>query len=126
MDLPPDAHGLGQHRGPTALGTCLILSYQQQELTLDVHGSAMLGRGLGADLRIERHFASREHLIIVRRDQYFVVVDQSTNGTFIQTEDRAVTHIKRTGQRLWGSGWLCLGEPLRRDGAVHFRQATAA
>lgn len=99
-----------------------MLAFDNSQLCIEPGESVLLGRDAVADLRIDRPHVSGRHLLITRRDRYFVAIDQSTNGTFLQTEDRTVTHFKRGEQRLWGSGWLCLGEPLNRDAVIHFYQ----
>lgn len=122
MDLQPDSQTSSGERSVSLPGARLILSFQQSQLCLEAGEELLLGSSPECDLRIERRYVSRNHLLILRRDRYFIAIDQSANGTFLQAEDRTVTHFKRSEQRLWGSGWLCLGEPLRPDAVVHFRQ----
>lgn len=124
MDLQPDSQISAAPHAASGTGARLVLSFQQSQLSLETGEELLLGSAPECDLRIERRYVSRRHLLIVRRDRYFVAIDQSANGTFLQAEDRTVTHFKRAEQRLWGSGWLCLGEPLRPDAVVHFRQVS--
>lgn len=122
MDLQPDSQKTTGERSLSQPGARLLLSFQQSEICLEGGEEVLLGSAADCDLRIERRYVSRQHLVILRRDRYFIAIDRSANGTFLQAEDRTVTHFKRTEQRLWGSGWLCLGEPLQPDAVVHFWQ----
>ena len=79
-----------------------------------------LGCMPGCDLRVQNRAVSRWHATIVNDDDQFVFVDHSTNGSFVQTEDRKVRFIRRGRVPLWGSGWIGLGEPLRRGTAIRF------
>jgi adenylate cyclase len=62
----------------------LRLRYGEQELLLDTdRPSAILGRDLKADVVIRDPRASRHHGRIERRYDHFVLIDQSTNGTYV-------------------------------------------
>ncbi|MEZ5559581.1 MAG: FHA domain-containing protein [Pseudomonadales bacterium] len=106
-------------------------AHERSHLTLDwhdrrvVHGAATslsLGARAGADLTVSRAFASRDHAHIEKRKQFYVLIDHSTNGTFVQTEDERVVFVRRGEVRLWGRGWLSLGEPLSPESAIRFQQ----
>ena len=73
----------------------------------------------------ERH-ASRRHARIVYQHNDFFLIDQSTNGTYVQMEDERVTRVHRGKLRLWGSGWISLGEPLASGRAIHFALGQAS
>ena len=68
-------------------------------------------------------YASRFHARIERHHNDFYLVDESTNGTYVQTEDESVRCVHRDRMRLWGSGWIGLGEPLPCTGPIHFRHS---
>ena len=102
----------------------LVLTWQQSQLGVEAGEQIVVGRQRDADLRLDGDYVSREHLLLYREDHYFVVRDASTNGTYIQSEDHKVVHCKRGRVRLWGQGWIALGEPLNRETAVHFRVVT--
>jgi predicted component of type VI protein secretion system len=99
----------------------LVLDWHDCQLTLDGDTSVELGTADNADLTIAGSSASRSHARIERRKQYFVLVDHSTNGTFVQTEDEQVTFLRRGELRLWGDGWIALGAPLTPETAIRFR-----
>ena len=103
----------------------LVLNWQQISATLGGADKAVsLGTGPTADLSISgasaSQFASRAHAHIERRKQGFVLVDHSTNGTYVQTEDERIAMVHRGEMRLWGAGWISLGEPLMPETAIRF------
>ncbi len=102
-------------------GSRLVLTWQQRRFCVSPDERIVIGRSPLADMNVDRELVSREHLHIYLKDHYFVVLDTSTNGTYIQSEDNEVSHCKRSEQRLWGQGWLSLGEPPNSEVAVHFQ-----
>lgn len=99
----------------------LVLDWHDRQLTLDERRRVDLGTAPDADLTVTAASASRSHAHIEHRKQYFVLVDHSTNGTYVQTEDEKVTFLRRGELRLWGDGWIALGEPLSQEAAIRFR-----
>lgn len=100
----------------------LMLSWQTRNATLsDADQALSLGSDPGVDLPVKGQFASRAHAHIERRKQDFVLVDHSTNGTYVQTEDERISRVHRSEMRLWGAGWISLGEPLTEQNAIRFR-----
>lgn len=99
----------------------LVLNWHDRQLALDDRGCVRLGSADGADLTVASDYASREHAHIEHRKQFFVLVDHSTNGTYVQTEDERVTFLRRAELRLWGNGWISLGQPLSAETAIRFR-----
>lgn len=99
----------------------LVLDWHDRHLSLDERARARLGTASDADLTVCGHYASRSHAHIEHRKQFFVLVDHSTNGTWVQTEDEQVTFLRRGELRLWGNGWITLGEPLSPETAIRFR-----
>ena len=90
-----------------------VLSSDERELSL--------GTDPEVALRIDRTFASRRHAHIESHNEDFVLVDHSTNGTYVQTEDERITFVRRGEMRLWGTGWISLGEPLSDETAIRFQ-----
>lgn len=100
----------------------LILVWQDRRIALDERQRILsLGSRADTDLRLERPWISRSHARIERRKHDYVLVDDSTNGTFVQTEDEQVAFVRRGEIRLWGEGWISLGEPLTPESALRFR-----
>lgn len=100
----------------------LILTWHDRRAVLDERCQTI---GLGAlattGLQVAGPYTSRSHATIERRKLDFVLVDHSTNGTFVQTEDERVAFVHRGEVRLWGDGWISLGDPLSRESAIRFR-----
>ncbi len=105
-----------------APATRLVLSFggRQRSLNFDAHGQFVMGRDPGCDFEIVRPFVSRHHARIVRKRQSFWLFDDSSNGTFLRSEDETVLYLHRRGARLWGTGWMSFGEPLTAESVICF------
>lgn len=103
--------------------TQLVLEWRDQRLVIDDEAAVGLGTSGETDLAVEGNFASRQHASVERRNQYYILVDHSTNGSYVQTEDEQVTFLRRGEMRLWGSGWIALGEPLSGATAIRFEHS---
>ncbi|MEM7078119.1 MAG: FHA domain-containing protein [Pseudomonadota bacterium] len=107
----------------------LLLQDEQQALTVSPTRAGAQGISLGKSTTSDFVFCaahtSRQHARIVYRNNDYFLVDESTNGTFVQTEDQAVVHLHRDELRLWGSGWISLGEPLHKVNPIAFNAGTA-
>jgi adenylate cyclase len=100
----------------------LSLSWRNRRAVIDGARDALtLGSLPGSGLQVEGDFVSRHHATIERRRQSFVLVDHSTNGTYVQTEDERVAFVRRGELRLWGDGWISLGDRLTDESAIRFR-----
>ena len=108
----------------------LVLEVENQvaEFTPDTEGedaqrpSMTLGKDPANDFVCANPFTSRRHARIEFQHNDFFLVDHSTNGSYVQTEDEQVTHVHRSRLRLWGDGWISLGSPLHVGTPIHFRQ----
>jgi len=99
----------------------LVLDWQQRSATLRGAGQTLsMGTASTEGLVVTGAFASRSHAYIERRNQDYVLVDHSTNGTYVQTEDERISMVHRGEMRLWGAGWISLGEPLTPETAIRF------
>lgn len=100
----------------------LVLSWQNMQLKVggQAPARAVMGREPTSQLQIDLPFASRAHAYVEQRALNFVLVDHSTNGTYVQTEDEQVTLVHRGEMRLWGEGWISLGEQPSSTNAVHY------
>lgn len=85
--------------------------------------SVTLGRGRQNDLVIQDEYTSRLHARIEYRRQKFVLLDQSTNGTFVRSADGNVITLRREEMTLQGSGVISLGRAFGKDTShlIHFR-----
>lgn len=99
----------------------LSLAGRRYSVTLEDGESFSIGRGSECDCVVDRSFASRHHARIEARRQSIILIDESSNGTFVRLEDETVTYLHRRAKRLWGEGYISFGEPLTVESAVHFR-----
>lgn len=69
---------------------------------------------------------SREHCNIVHRRGKFVLIDHSTNGTYVTIEEQPSIYVRREEIPLTGSGWLHLGQKPDTPGgyALHYKVNT--
>lgn len=75
-----------------------------------------------AQLFIESDFASREHCHIEFRRGKYVLIDHSTNGTYVYLEEQPPIYLRREELPLQGKGFIGLGQTLAADSpwAIHF------
>ena len=99
----------------------LVLDWHDRHLVHTGDGALVLGSSPDTDLTVDGQFTSRHHAHMERRKQCYVLVDHSSNGTFVQTEDEQVTFVRRGELRLWGAGWIALGEPLTHAFAIRYQ-----
>ena len=64
----------------------LVLDWHDRQLTLNDDRGIALGTAADADLTVGGDLASRSHAHIELRNQVYVLVDHSTNGTFVQQQ----------------------------------------
>ncbi len=104
-EFSPATDGDASVRGSKTLGTTMTMGKERDN-----------------DFVCGSSFASRHHARIEFQHNDFFLVDHSTNGSYVQTEDEQVTHVHRGKLRLWGAGWISLGSPLHIATPIHFRQ----
>ncbi|XOV84501.1 MAG: FHA domain-containing protein [bacterium] len=106
---------------------CLVLEFNGHHAAVAAQAVAQgqsfrLGKMPSCDFVVDRELTSRIHARIERHHKDFYLIDESTNGTFVQTEDEQVTLVHRDRIKLWGAGWISLGEPLHVGAPIYFRQ----
>jgi class 3 adenylate cyclase len=90
----------------------LRLKFRDQEIVRRRdNDSITMGRDLDCGIVIAHNRASRRHCIIERRQDKFVLVDQSTNGTYVTAEGSAEILLQREESRLGKHGWISFGQP---------------
>jgi len=89
---------------------------KQQELT-ESSGVTVIGRGDQSDFVVDDKLASRMHARVEVRRGKFVVIDQSTNGTFVRTNDGREVYLRREELPLTGAGCFSLGSPVSAENA---------
>ena len=89
----------------------------------DKRKSVNLGRADDNDLVIKGNLISRIHAKVEMRRGKIMIVDQSTNGTFVQSLQGVETFVRRDSAELHGEGTIGLGkaEPPGASLAVHFK-----
>ena len=88
----------------------LELTFRDTTLQLsDQQKSATLGRADDNDLVVKGNLISRIHAKIEMRRGKFVIIDQSTNGTFLQNVLGEETFVRRDTAELGNEGTIGLG-----------------
>jgi hypothetical protein len=95
---------------PTRRPSRLELRHGTHEIELtEARPALTLGRDLQNDVVIGDKMASRMHARIERRRDKFVLVDQSSNGTYVTVEGEPEIHLRREEMILRGRGRVCFG-----------------
>ncbi|HYM41606.1 MAG TPA: adenylate/guanylate cyclase domain-containing protein [Steroidobacteraceae bacterium] len=88
----------------------LRLRTDDRELLVDErHSSVTIGRAEDNDVVVKGNLISRLHARIEISRNKFVLVDQSTNGTFVQTSDGEEAFVRRDSLQIKGHGMIGLG-----------------
>ena len=91
----------------------LQLSFQDSEIALLANMPALtIGRDLSCGIVIEGSLVSRQHAVIEYRRGKFLIRDQSTNGSYVLTEDGRSIYLRREEFPLWGEGKISLGKTI--------------
>lgn len=75
----------------------------------------ILGRAKDCDLAVNSELASRHHAQLLYRKGKFVLIDQSTNGTFVKTQGGKEVYVQSEAVPLSGSGFISLGKAVSVD-----------
>lgn len=101
---------------PAADEARLRLRHGTGEILLNTQRPAVtLGRDETCDIVIRDQSASRKHGKIERRGDTFVLVDISTNGTYIRFQGEQEFVLKRKETVLRGRGRMVFGHPWKSD-----------
>ena len=94
----------------------LYLTYHNKIKDLGSRTPGMiLGRAKDCDLMVTSDLASRHHAQIVYRKGKFVLIDQSTNGTFVKAQGGKEVYVQQEEAPLSGSGFISLGKAVTVD-----------
>lgn len=102
----------------------MLLSFRDQTVEIsDSRKSANLGRADDNDLVVKGNLISRIHARVELRRGKFLLVDQSTNGTFLLNLRGEETFVRRDSTELNGEGTIGLGraEEAGASLAIHFK-----
>ena len=101
----------------------LTLTFRDATVVVDDRKKSInIGRADDNDLVIKGNLISRIHARIEQRRGRFILVDQSTNGTFLHNVQGEETFVRRDSIELVGEGILGLGK-VAKPGAplsIHF------
>jgi adenylate cyclase len=88
----------------------LRLRCDERELVVDErHSSITIGRAEDNDVVVKGNLISRLHARIEINRNKFVLIDQSTNGTFVQSSDGEESFVRRDSLQIKGQGMIGLG-----------------
>ena len=81
----------------------------------DMNTAISIGRDNACDITVDAKFASRSHVDLEFRRGKFVLLDHSTNGTYVRLNDQNDIFIRREELPLIGEGYISIGEDYRSD-----------
>ncbi|MDP6184757.1 MAG: adenylate/guanylate cyclase domain-containing protein [Gammaproteobacteria bacterium] len=100
---------------PSSKPVRMRLSYHTDSVMLDADTTqVVMGRGKTADLTVNETLASRQHVRIEHRRGKFFIIDQSTNGTYVQLENDE-SFLRREEMPLSGNGMISLGRSFSEN-----------
>lgn len=101
----------------------LILSFRDTRVIVnDQNKQINMGRAEDNDVVVKGNLISRVHAKVEKRRGKFMLVDQSTNGTFLQNAHGEETFVRRDSTELNGEGVIGLGRVAKAGTplAIHF------
>jgi adenylate cyclase len=91
--------------------TRLRLRYQGQEVLVDDgRANITIGRAEENDLVVKGNLISRLHARVEINRNKFMLIDQSTNGTFVLGKDGEEAFVRRDSMQIRGEGLIGLGK----------------
>ena len=102
----------------------LQLGFREQLIEVnDRRKSVNIGRADDNDLVVKGNLISRIHAKVEMRRGKFVLIDQSTNGTFLQSVRGDETFVRRDSTELVGEGTIGLGRAEQPGSSlsIHFK-----
>jgi len=97
----------------TETGERLALQYRGENINiLPESPTFILGRSTECDLLVFGNKVSRVHARIEIQRGKFVLVDQSTNGTYVEINQGEPIYLRRESLPLWGNGVIAMGESI--------------
>jgi hypothetical protein len=100
----------------------LRLRFMGEEIVLDDHRPAVtIGRAEDNDLCVKGNLISRLHARIEASKTRFLLIDQSTNGTFVHGPDGEEQFVRRDSLPIEGEGLIGLGKAPERDSSQTIR-----
>lgn len=102
---------------PAVKDTRLRLRHGEEEVWLAAsRPNAVIGRDPNADLVTRDSRASRSHGRVERRRDKYVLIDESTNGTYVKFQGEPEIVLRREEVILRGRGRIALGHSTEEEG----------
>ena len=101
----------------------LILSFRETTVEVtDDKKNVNMGRADDNDLVVKGNLISRIHARVEKRRGKFLLIDQSTNGTFLHNVEGEETFVRRDSTELVGEGIIGLGRVAKPGTplAIHY------
>lgn len=92
----------------------LLTGLQEIEISPDLT-PFHFGRSSQVNLMVDSNFASRDHCHLLYRRGKFVLIDHSTNGTYVTPSGQAEIYLRREELPLSQSGEISLGCPSKNS-----------
>jgi hypothetical protein len=100
----------------------LRLRFQGQEIVVDDgRANIAIGRAEENDVVIKGNLISRLHARIELSRNKFLLIDQSTNGTFVTTREGEEAFVRRDSMQLKGEGLIGFGRVPETGSALSLR-----
>ncbi len=94
----------------------LQLAYRDREHEIvQLDNDFLIGRSDGCDLIVRERRVSRFHARIEQREDHYVLIDESRNGTWVRQADGSERKVNGASLPLVGSGLIALGGPPDDD-----------
>jgi len=91
----------------------LFLTYHEDLKELNSKTQTfIIGRDNKSNLTILSEFVSRHHASIIYRKGKYVLIDKSTNGTFIKPQGGKEVYIQQEEYPISGCGLICMGKSV--------------
>lgn len=104
----------------------LTLKFNKKSHLINAENTTLkFGRDETNHVIVDQPSASRFHARIDYEKGRFILVDQSTNGTYVKQSDGTTAHVHRDKFTLSGQGLISLGQPIAPETAnkISFRIA---
>lgn len=101
----------------------ITLSFRDSKVVVnDSKKNMNMGRADDNDLVVKGNLISRVHAKVEKRRGKFILIDQSTNGTFLETVAGEETFVRRDSTELTGEGIIGLGRVAKPGTplAIHY------
>jgi class 3 adenylate cyclase len=103
--------------------TKITLTFRDSKVVVNDQKKNMnMGRADDNDLVVKGNLISRIHAKVEKRRGKFILIDQSTNGTFLETVEGEETFVRRDSTELTGEGIIGLGRVAKPGTplAIHY------